>query len=74
MSAIADKPAAFALRLGARPFAEAAVPGYLRLRPTEDGWSLIGAAEDIVFHALGLRGRRQCLEYARAHGVVAVLS
>ena len=74
MSAIAHKPAAFALRLGAKPLAEAAVPGYLRLRPTEDGWSLVGTAGDVVFHALGLRGRRQCLEYARAHGIVAVLS
>jgi hypothetical protein len=74
MSAIAHKPAAFSVRLGTKPFAEAAVPGYLRLRPTEDGWSLIGTAGDIVFHALGPRGRRQCLEYARAHGIVAVLS
>jgi hypothetical protein len=74
MSAIAHKPAAFALRLGERPTTQTATPGYLRLRPTEDGWSLIGTAGDIVFHAIGLRGRRQCLEYARAHGIVAVLS
>ena len=74
MSAIAHKPAAFALRLAKRPNVETATPGYLRLRPSQDGWSLISNAGDVVFHGLGPRGRRECLEYARAHGIVAVLS
>jgi hypothetical protein len=46
----------------------------LRLRPTEDGWSLIGPRGEVVFRGLGVRARRECLEYARDHGVVAVFS
>jgi hypothetical protein len=74
MSALAPKPAAFALRLIDRPTVQSASSGYLRLRACEDGWSLIGTTGKVVFHALGPRGRRSCLEYARAHGILAVLS
>jgi hypothetical protein len=74
MSALAPKPAAFALRLADRPSVQSASSGYLRLRATEDGWSLIGTGGAVVFHGLGAQGRRQCLEYARAHGILAVLS
>ena len=74
MSAIAPRPAAFALRLAGRPIVQTASAEYLRLRACEDGWSLIGASGKVVFHALGLQGRRRCLEYARAHGILAVLS
>jgi hypothetical protein len=46
----------------------------LRLLPSGDGWSLVGPDGELVFQALGTGGRRQCLEFARAHGVLAVLS
>jgi hypothetical protein len=49
-------------------------PARLRLLPTGDGWSLIGPDGELVFHGLGLSGRRQCLEFAREHGALAVLS
>lgn len=44
----------------------------LRLLPSGDGWSLVGEDGRLVFSALGLGGRRRCLEYAQAHGVVAL--
>jgi hypothetical protein len=46
----------------------------LRLLPSGDGWSLVGADGALVFSALGLEGRRRCLEYAQAAGVVALAS
>ncbi len=45
----------------------------LRLLPSGDGWSLIGEDGRLVFSALGIGGRRRCLEYAQAHGVVALI-
>ena len=46
----------------------------LRLLANGDGWALVGPDGEIVFQALGTRGRRQCLEYAQAEGVLAVIS
>jgi hypothetical protein len=46
---------------------------YLSLRPTGDGWSLMAPDGRVVFRALGLAGRRRCLEYARELGVLAVI-
>jgi hypothetical protein len=46
----------------------------LRLLPSGDGWSLVGPDGELVFHALGVHGRRHCLEFARAEGVLAVFS
>jgi hypothetical protein len=46
----------------------------LRLLPSRDGWSLLGPDGELVFQALGTRGRRQCLEFAQAQGVLAVFS
>ena len=74
MSALAPRPAAFALRMAGKPDASSSAAGTLVLRPTEDGWALVGATGGVVFRALGVRGRRRCLEFARTHGVVAVLS
>lgn len=48
------------------------VPLRLKLRPTEDGWSLIAADGRIVYRGFGLKARRECLEFARDHGVPAV--
>jgi hypothetical protein len=44
----------------------------LRLLPNGDGWSLVGLDGQLVFSALGTSGRRQCLNYAAAHGVVTL--
>lgn len=65
------RPAAFTIQVQDRP---ESVRGWLVLRPTEDGWSLLGPEGGLMFHSPGVRGRRRCLEYARAHGVVSVLS
>jgi hypothetical protein len=46
----------------------------LRLLPSGDGWSLVGPDGKVVFQALGNGGRRECLQFARAHGVLAVFS
>jgi hypothetical protein len=46
----------------------------LRLRQTDDGWSLLGPDGEIVFRAMGDRARRRCLEFARGTGVLAVIS
>jgi hypothetical protein len=45
-----------------------------RLLPSGDGWSLLAPDGELAFHALGIRGRRCCLEFARAQGVLAVFS
>ena len=74
MSALAHRPAAFAIRMANQRDASHTATDTLTLRPTGDGWALLGSGGDVVFRALGLGGRRQCLEFARAHGVVAVLS
>lgn len=47
---------------------------FLKLLPTGDGWALVGPDGKVVFDALGTGGRRRCLEFARARGVLAVLS
>jgi hypothetical protein len=74
MSAIAHEPAAFELRHGAEGRVRGATVQPLWLRPTEDGWSLMGANGDVIFRGLGRGARRECLELARDLGVLAVLS
>ena len=44
----------------------------LRLVTTGDGWSLVTPEGKLVFEAVGNAGRRRCLEFARAQGVLAV--
>ena len=46
---------------------------YLRLRASGDGWSLIKADGTAVYRGLGLRARRECLEFARDEGILAIL-
>jgi hypothetical protein len=70
MNTLAYKPAAFEVRMGVRP----ALGERLTLLPTEDGWSLVGPKGELVFRGLGTGGRRQCLEFAREHGVLWVRS
>jgi hypothetical protein len=44
----------------------------LRLLPSGDGWSLVTVDGDLVVSALGVSGRRRCLEFAQAEDVVAL--
>jgi hypothetical protein len=46
----------------------------LWLRATGDGWSLVDSNGDVVFRGVGRASRRQCLEFAREHGVLTVLT
>jgi hypothetical protein len=46
----------------------------LSLRATGDGWALMSSGGRVVFSALGVSGRRMCLEFARAAGVLSVRS
>jgi hypothetical protein len=46
----------------------------LSLQPNGDGWSLVAPNGELVFEAPGTRGRRRCLAFARAHGVLAIFS
>lgn len=51
--------------------ATGAVPR-LRLLPSGDGWSLVSVEGKLVFSALGVSGRRRCLEFALAEGVAVL--
>jgi len=44
----------------------------LRLLPSGDGWALVTADGRVAFWALGLSGRRRCLEFAREQGVITL--
>jgi hypothetical protein len=57
-----------AQRAGTRPGAR------LKLLPSGDGWSLVTPEGELAFRALGLQGRRRCLEFAQARGVLVVSS
>ena len=46
----------------------------LRLLPNGDGWSLVNLDGELVFSALGTGGRRECLNFAATHGVVALIA
>jgi hypothetical protein len=68
------RPPAFAILTATKPGVRRAAPGHLILRATDDGWSLIGPEGEVVFRARGVGGRHQCLEFAHAHGSIAVFS
>jgi hypothetical protein len=42
--------------------------------PSGDGWSLVTLDGELVYSALGLSGRRRCLEFAQAEVVLALVS
>jgi hypothetical protein len=54
--------------------ARAVAVGQLALQATSDGCALVDSGGQVVFYADGLGGRRECLRYARDHGVLALLS
>ena len=72
MSAIAHTRPAIELHSGIR-LADGP-PGRLWLRATSDGWSLLDPSGKVLFYGLGQSSRRECLEFARSRGVLAVLS
>jgi hypothetical protein len=74
MTALAHNPLAVEVRRQSRASDHARGTTQLRLRATGDGWSLIDADGAMVFRGFGLGGRRECLEFARRHGVLAVFS
>lgn len=69
MATIAHTPPQFHPRIGL-----AAERGPLKLVTSPEGWALLDPSGREVFSAPGLRGRRRCLQFAHAHGVLAVLS
>ncbi|HEY2771847.1 MAG TPA: hypothetical protein VGI87_14825 [Solirubrobacteraceae bacterium] len=44
----------------------------LRLLPSGDGWSLVTTEGKLMYSALGVSGRRRCLEFALAEGVAVL--
>jgi hypothetical protein len=72
MTAIAERPAAIELHAGLR--LDDGPPDRLWLRATSDGWSLLDPSGEVLYQGLGRSSRRQCLEFARSRGVLAVLS
>lgn len=74
MSATTFPTAAFELRLGRDTLLRRPAGIQHMLRATEDGWSLLAPDGAVIFRGLGLASRRECLERARALGVLAVVS
>ncbi len=74
VSSLAYRPAAFTIRVAERRSLRLDLGRYPILAPTEDGWSLVGPTGELLFRGFGVRGRRECLEFARDHGIVAVMS
>jgi hypothetical protein len=74
MTSLAHSPSTVQVRGLRRLSREAHARDALRLLPSGDGWALIGPEGELVFQALGTRGRRECLEFAQARGVLAVFS
>ncbi|HET9102742.1 MAG TPA: hypothetical protein VFN55_05260 [Solirubrobacteraceae bacterium] len=54
--------------------ARSAVASRLHLVPHGAGWALAHPDGELVYAASGLDGRRRCLEFARDHGVAALIS
>lgn len=52
--------------------ARASAVRQLTLRATETGWSMLDPNGAVVFRRPGPRGRRECLEFARALGVLSI--
>jgi hypothetical protein len=72
MTSLAPTQAARGLSGGFRERAQSQVCTRLSLQPNGDGWSLVSPNGELVFEAPGTRGRRRCLAFARAHGVLTI--
>jgi hypothetical protein len=77
MIAVAPKPVGFEVRArDARDYARPRTGTGRRVAiwVTDDGYSLIASDGTVLFRAPGRGGRRECLQYAREHGVLVVYS
>jgi hypothetical protein len=74
MTPMTHKPAAWEIRNLADSRTRAVPANRVTLRATGDGWSLLGPDGELVFSGIGRYARRECLEYARDHGVSTVFS
>jgi hypothetical protein len=74
MSTPAHKFSPLTTDMDQTPNVESAVPGYLLLRPTDDGWMLVGTDGEVIFHGPGIEGRRQCLRFAHDHRAILLRS
>ncbi len=72
MTVIARTPARFEIRRGLQALKGASGAWRCSLRATDEGWSLLAPGGRIIFRGLGSGSRRECLEFARVHGVLAV--
>jgi hypothetical protein len=74
MTAVAHRRAALEIRSDRGALRRAAATRRYTLRASEDGWSLLAPNGEVVFRGFGLASRRECLEFARDLGVLAVIS
>ena len=74
MSSPAHEVSALVPGIAHKPHVEGTVPESLLLRPSQDGWMLIGTGGEVIFHGLGAEGRRQCLRFARDHRTILLRS
>jgi hypothetical protein len=74
MTTFNHHPAAIEISAAENSDLRSTAPGYLLLRPTEDGWSLIAPDGELVYRGLGIGSRRRCLEIAVERGAATVLS
>lgn len=74
MATFNHNPAALGIAAAEKTDVQIIAGGYLILRPTEDGWSLITPDGHVVYQGLGVRSRRRCLEIAVDYGAATVLS
>jgi hypothetical protein len=74
MSTFQDDPAAFAIAATEKSEIGSTAGGYLVLRATEDGWSLLAPTGDVLYRGLGTAARRRCLEVAYERGAATVRS
>jgi hypothetical protein len=72
MIAAAPEPAAFEVRVRDYARQRTGPAPRVSIWATEDGYALIASDGTVLFRGLGRGGRRQCLEYAREHGVLVV--
>jgi hypothetical protein len=74
MTTFNRNPTAIEIAAADKSDAQSTAGGYLLLRPTEDGWSLITRDGEVVYRGLGISSRRRCLEIAVERGAATVLS
>jgi hypothetical protein len=73
MSAITPSSLPVWMRTTGRVAADIAAHRF-RLRPCEDGWSVVGPRGELVVREQGAASRQRCLEAAQARGIVALIS